>query len=61
MLDPDDNTIVSTVTNFYKHQLMTVDQDMKLDDMLEEFKASLSLWIIQAEPLKHVYFDYVDR
>ncbi|CBY24153.1 unnamed protein product [Oikopleura dioica] len=38
MLDPDDNTIVSTVTNFYKHQLMTVDQDMKLDDMLEEFK-----------------------
>ena len=40
MLDPDDNTIVSTVTNFYKHQLMTVDQDMKLDDMLEEFKVS---------------------
>ena len=38
MLDPDDNTVVSTVTNFYKHQLMSIDQDMKLDDMLEEFK-----------------------
>ena len=38
MVDPDDRIEVSTVTNYYKHQLKSVDENTKLDDMLETFK-----------------------
>jgi metal transporter CNNM len=38
MVDPDDRIEVSTVTNYYKHQLKKIDEDTKLDDMLEIFK-----------------------
>jgi len=45
MVDPDDRIEVSTVTNYYKHQLKEVDENTKLDDMLETFKVYL-LYII---------------
>jgi len=38
MVDPDDRIEVSTVTNYYKHQLKDIDENTKLDDMLEIFK-----------------------
>lgn len=38
MVDPDDRIEVSTVTNYYKHQLKSIDECTKLDDMLEIFK-----------------------
>ena len=38
MVDPDDRIEVSTVTNYYKHQLKAIDESTKLDDMLEIFK-----------------------
>ena len=40
MVDPDDRIEVSTVTNYYKHQLKDIDENTKLDDMLEIFKVS---------------------
>ena len=40
MVDPDDRIEVSTVTNYYKHQLKSVDENTKLDDMLETFKVN---------------------
>jgi len=39
MVDPDDRIEVSTVTNYYKHQLKDIDEHTKLDDMLETFKS----------------------
>lgn len=38
MVDPDDKIQVSTITSYYKHQLMKFDENTKLDDMLENFK-----------------------
>ena len=43
MVDPDDRIEVSTVTNYYKHQLKDIDENTKLDDMLEIFKVNQSL------------------
>ena len=43
MVDPDDRIEVSTVTNYYKHQLKSIDECTKLDDMLEIFKVILLL------------------
>ena len=42
MVDPDDRIEVSTVTNYYKHQLKDIDENTKLDDMLEIFKVNQS-------------------
>ena len=46
MVDPDDRIEVSTVTNYYKHQLKEVDENTKLDDMLETFKVSSQISIL---------------
>ena len=43
MVDPDDRIEVSTVTNYYKHQLKDIDENTKLDDMLEIFKVRITL------------------
>ena len=44
MVDPDDRIEVSTVTNYYKHQLKDIDENTKLDDMLEIFKVSTMIF-----------------
>ena len=46
MVDPDDRIEVSTVTNYYKHQLKSVDENTKLDDMLETFKVKKINWFL---------------
>lgn len=46
MVDPDDRIEVSTVTNYYKHQLKAIDEETKLDDMLEIFKVSLTAFTL---------------
>lgn len=38
MVDPDDRIEVSTVTKYYNHQLKDIDENTKLDDMLDNFK-----------------------
>lgn len=38
MVDPDDRIEVSTVTKYYNHQLKDIDENTKLDDMLDIFK-----------------------
>ena len=43
-IDPDDATPLRTVLKFYKHQVMYVFEDTKLDNMLEDFKKGK--WII---------------
>lgn len=37
LIDPDDKTPLSTVCKFYDHKPLYVDQDVKLDAMLQEF------------------------
>ena len=46
MVDPDDRIEVSTVTNYYKHQLKDIDENTKLDDMLEIFKVRAIIFTI---------------
>ena len=38
MVDPDDRIEVSTVTKYYNHELKDIDENTKLDDMLDNFK-----------------------
>ena len=47
MVDPDDRIEVSTVTNYYKHQLKDIDENTKLDDMLEIFKVRAIIFTIR--------------
>ena len=37
LIDPDDNTLLSTVCKYYDHKPLLVDYDNKLDAMLQEF------------------------
>lgn len=37
LIDPDDETLLSTVCKFYDHKPLFVDNDLKLDAMLQEF------------------------
>ena len=46
MVDPDDRIEVSTVTNYYKHQLKDIDENTKLDDMLETFKVQFIIQLV---------------
>uniref|UniRef100_A0A3B5LZA9 Metal transporter n=1 Tax=Xiphophorus couchianus TaxID=32473 RepID=A0A3B5LZA9_9TELE len=46
-VDPDDCTPLKTITKFYSHSLHFVFNDTKLDAMLEEFKKTSHLAIVQ--------------
>ena len=51
MVDPDDRIEVSTVTNYYKHQLKKIDEDTKLDDMLEIFKVFAQIFLYRFDDI----------
>ena len=48
LIDPDDNTLLSTVCKYYDHKPLLVDYDTKLDMMLQEFLQGMSSIFLDA-------------
>lgn len=58
-IDPDDNTPLRTVIEFYKHQLIHTYEDETLNNLLNHFRLGMYFFIFLRNSLTHSFFIFL--